>query len=49
MKPIFDLMTVNYAEYSYFKQLPKKERILFFMELIIQLALTHPTFYKLYC
>jgi hypothetical protein len=33
MKPIFDLMTVNYAEYSYFKQLPKKERILFFMEL----------------
>ena len=26
-------MTVNYAEYSYFKQLPKKERILFFMEL----------------
>ena len=31
MKPIFDLMTVNYAEYSYFKQLPKKERILFFM------------------
>ena len=33
MEPIFDLMTVNYAEYSYFKQLPKKERILFFMEL----------------
>ena len=33
MKPIFDSMTVNYAEYSYFKQLPKKERILFFMEL----------------
>ena len=33
MKPIFDLMTFNYAEFSYFKQLPKKERILFFMEL----------------
>jgi len=33
MKTIFDLMTVNYAEYSYFKQLPKNERVSFFMEL----------------
>jgi hypothetical protein len=33
MKTIFDLMTVNYAEHSYFKQLPKNERVSFFMEL----------------
>ena len=28
-----DSITVNYAEYNYFKQLTKKERVGFFMEL----------------
>jgi hypothetical protein len=33
MKTLFDSMFVNYAEYSYFKQLTKKDRVTFFMEL----------------
>jgi hypothetical protein len=33
MKTIIDLMTVNYAEYSYFKKLAKNEQVSFFMEL----------------
>jgi len=33
MKTVFDVMQVNYAEYSYFKQLKKAERIKFFFEL----------------
>jgi hypothetical protein len=33
MKTVFDVMQVNYAEYSYFKQLKKAERVKFFFEL----------------
>jgi hypothetical protein len=33
MKTIFDLMSVNSAEYSYFKKLSKNDRVSFFMEL----------------
>lgn len=33
MKTIFDTMTVNYAEYSYFKGLKQTERVGFFFEL----------------
>ncbi len=33
MKTIFDTMTVNYAEYSYFKGLKQSERVSFFFEL----------------
>jgi hypothetical protein len=33
MKTLFDTMQVNYAEYSYFKKLPKAEKIHFLFEL----------------
>ena len=33
MKTVFDVIQVNYAEYSYFKQLKKAERVKFFFEL----------------
>jgi predicted DNA binding protein len=33
MKTIFDSIFVNYAEYSYFKQLTKNERVHFFFEI----------------
>lgn len=33
MKTIFNSMEVNYAEYSYFKQLPKADRIQFLFEI----------------
>ena len=33
MNSIFDLMQVNYAEYSYFKTLPKAEKLQFLFEL----------------
>jgi hypothetical protein len=33
MKTLFDTMQVNYAEYSYFKKLPKAEKIQFLFEL----------------
>jgi hypothetical protein len=33
MKTIFDTITVNYAEYSYFKGLKQSERVGFFFEL----------------
>jgi len=33
MKNVFKLITVNYAEYSYFKKLPKKEKLQFLFEL----------------
>ncbi len=33
MNNLIDNITVNYAEYNYFKQLTKKERVGFFMEL----------------
>ena len=33
MKTIFDSIFVNYAEYSYFKQLPKNDRVHFFFEI----------------
>lgn len=33
MKTLFDTMQVNYAEYSYFKKLPKAEKIYFLFEL----------------
>lgn len=33
MKTLFDTMQVNYAEYSYFKKLPKSQKIQFLFEL----------------
>ena len=33
MKTLFDTMQVNYAEYSYFKKLPKAEKMQFLFEL----------------
>lgn len=33
MKSVFDTMQVNYAEYSYFKKLPKAEKMQFLFEL----------------
>ena len=33
MRTVFNTMVVNYAEYSYFKKLPKADRIQFFFEL----------------
>lgn len=33
MRTLFDTMQVNYAEYSYFKKLPKAEKIQFLFEL----------------
>ena len=33
MKTVFDKMQVNYAEYSYFKKLPKAEKMQFLFEL----------------
>ena len=33
MKNAFDTVTVNYSEYSYFKELPVKEQIQYFFEL----------------
>ena len=33
MRTVFNTMVVNYAEYSYFKKLPKNDRIQFFFEL----------------
>lgn len=33
MKTLFDMIHVNYAEYSYFKKLPKAEKIHFLFEL----------------
>ena len=33
MRTLFDTMQVNYAEYSYFKKLPKAEKVQFLFEL----------------
>lgn len=33
MKTIFDSIVVNYAEYSYFKQLPNRDRIDYFFDM----------------
>ena len=33
MKTLFDMIHVNYAEYSYFKKLPKSEKLFFLFEL----------------
>ena len=33
MRTLFDIMQVNYAEYSYFKKLPKAEKVQFLFEL----------------
>ena len=41
MKTIFNSMEVNYAEYSYFKQLPKADRIQFLFE-IYDAAIARP-------
>lgn len=41
MKTIFNVINVNYAEYSYFQQLSKPERIQFFFEIYEAALIKH--------